>query len=316
MNKILIIGGTGALGQTLIRKYQNDNKIIVFSRDEHKQCNLKIQSWINKNNLSFCIGDMTYINSIQNAIENFRPNIVINTAALKVVPICEDNPYESVRVNILGHQNLIESVKKSNHKIEKLIFISTDKACKPINVYGMCKAISEKLYIEFGKIHEDIRVYTVRYGNVLDSTGSVIPLFKSILNTGETTLPITNKDMTRFLMSLTDATDLIQWTIDNDLHGKITIPKIKSMKIVDVANALFEWKKIKGKIKIVGIRPGEKLHEELISETEWLKTEETEKYYIISNEIIKSEVKSYNSFDSLIDQNAVYKFLEHNNILT
>jgi len=316
MNKILIIGGTGALGQTLIRKYQNDNKIIVFSRDEHKQCNLKIQSWINKNNLSFCIGDMTYINSIQNAIENFRPNIVINTAALKVVPICEDNPYESVRVNILGHQNLIESVKKSNHKIEKLIFISTDKACKPINVYGMCKAISEKLYIEFGKIQEDIRVYTVRYGNVLDSTGSVIPLFKSILNTGETTLPITNKDMTRFLMSLTDATDLIQWTIDNDLHGKITIPKIKSMKIVDVANALFEWKKIKGKIKIVGIRPGEKLHEELISETEWLKTEETEKYYIISNEIIKSEVKSYNSFDSLIDQNAVYKFLEHNNILT
>ena len=139
--KILILGGTGALGKTLIKKYQKDNKIFVFSRDEHKHVNMQKNPNF-KDDITYIIGDVKDINSVKNSIGDFKPHIVINTAALKHVPICESNAFESVNVNIIGHQNVIDSVKHSSHKIESLIFISTDKACKPINIYGMCKAIS------------------------------------------------------------------------------------------------------------------------------------------------------------------------------
>ena len=193
--KILIIGGTGALGQTLIKRYIDSNQIMVLSRDEHKHVNLE-KKYNNKKSLTFKIGDIKDINSIRNAIEDYQPHIIINTAALKHVPICESNPLESVNVNILGHQNLIQSVKRSNHRIETLMFISTDKACAPINVYGMCKAISERLYIDYANQQKDIKVCLVRYGNVLESTGSVIPYFKNLLKKGTPHLPITAKIVT------------------------------------------------------------------------------------------------------------------------
>ena len=144
--KILIIGGTGALGKKLIKRYYNYNKIIVLSRDEHKHYHLlkeypKIKS---------VVGDVRDKDSVMNSLLRFKPDVVINAAALKHVPICEDNPYESVKTNIIGHQNVIECVNLYD-KLESLIFVSTDKACKPINVYGMCKAISEQLYISFAK---------------------------------------------------------------------------------------------------------------------------------------------------------------------
>ena len=311
--KILIIGGTGALGQTLISRYIKNNFIMVLSRDEHKHVNLEKK--YNHKNLSFKIGDVKDINSIRNSIEDYKPHIIINTAALKHVPICELNPFESVNVNILGHQHLIQSVKCSNHQIETLMFISTDKACSPINVYGMCKAISERLYIDYAKQQNKIKVCLVRYGNVLESTGSVIPFFKNLLNNGSTSLPITDMRMTRFLLSLEKATDLIDFAYNNDTHGCICVPKVKSFSIPSIAEALFKWKNIKGNLNVIGIRPGEKLHEAMISEVEWTKTINLKENYLITNNIVTSEFKSYNSFDSLMPDNEVYEFLEENKVL-
>ena len=321
--KILLLGGTGALGRTLIKRYQKDNTILVFSRDEHKHVNMQKNSSYN-NNLNYIIGDVKDRDSIRNAIDDFKPEIVINTAALKHVPICESNAFESVKVNILGHQNVIDAVKRSNHKIETLMFISTDKACKPINIYGMCKAISEKLYIDFATKQSDIKVCLVRYGNVLESTGSVIPFFKNILNSGQKFLPITHEKMTRFLLSLEQATDLIDWTYNHKKsHGKIAIPKIKSFLITDIAKSLIKFYGLDDiELKIVGIRPGEKIHEEMISSEEWLRTEDGGENYLINQEneffppgepsssnFLNKEMKSYNSKDSLMGFDEAYDFL-------
>jgi UDP-N-acetylglucosamine 4,6-dehydratase len=298
--RILIIGGTGALGKTLIKKYHQDNTIMIFSRDEHKHVDLLKEY----PNIKSHLGDIRDKDSITNSFSRFKPQVVINTAALKHVPICEENAMESVKTNILGHQNLIEVTSNFNN-LETLIFVSTDKACKPINIYGMCKAISEKLYYNYAESSENTKVVMVRYGNVLESTGSVIPYFKSLLESGQDYLPITHPDMTRFLLTLDDATDLISWAYKyKQSHGKIAVPKIKAMKVTDIADCLI----------IVGIRPGEKLHEELISTEEWLRTEEHDNY-LIGTEPINEELWSYNSKDSLMDSSETYKFLQDSGVI-
>ena len=307
--RILLIGGTGALGQTLIKRYLGLNEILVLSRDEHKHVNLEKEYPDNKK-LTFRIGDVKDINSLRNAIEDYKPHVVINTAALKHVPICEHNPYESVNVNILGHQNLIQSVKRSNHRIETLMFISTDKACAPINVYGMCKAISERLYVDYAEQQTEIKVCLVRYGNVLESTGSVIPYFKKLLNGGATTLPITDMRMTRFLLTLNRACDLIDFAYNNDTHGCIAIPKVLSFSIPSIARALMSSYDIDTTLETVGIRPGEKLHEAMISEIEWMRTIDDGENYLITNKIQTTESKSYNSYDALMPDEDVYEFLQ------
>ena len=311
---ILIIGGTGALGQTLTKRYFKDNKIVIFSRDEHKQVNLsrKFPSVV------FQIGDVKDKDSVLQSLNEYKPDVVINTAALKHVPICEDNPYESVKTNIIGHKNLIDCVNLSKHQIETLMFISTDKACKPINVYGMCKAISERLYIDFANKQNDIKVVLCRYGNVLESTGSVIPFFKGLLEKGSKTLPITHKDMTRFLLSLDQATELIDWTYNhNSSHGKIAIPKIKSFLITDIAKSLIKSYGLENKVELemVGVRPGEKLHEEMISYEEWLKTEDSDTNYLITDNVINSKMHSYNSKDSLMNFKEADKFLKETSVI-
>ena len=253
--KILIIGGTGALGKTLTQRYYKNNNIIILSRDEHKHVNMQREF----PNVTYQIGDIKDKDSILQALNEYKPEIVINTAALKHVPVCEANPYESVKTNIIGHKNLIDCITICNYQIETLMFISTDKACAPINVYGQCKAISERLYIDFANKQDDIKVCLCRYGNVLESTGSVIPFFKELLDGGASELPITHKDMTRFLLTLEEAVDLIEWSyFTHDSHGKIIIPMIKALKITDIAKSLgrsYGYKDIK--LKYTGIRPGE-----------------------------------------------------------
>ena len=309
--KILIIGGTGALGKTLISMYNDCSDLMVFSRDEHKQVNLEKEY----SDIHFQIGDVKDKDSIMKAINTYKPEIIINTAALKHVPVCETNPLESVQVNILGHQNLLDAVSVSNHQVESLIFISTDKACKPINVYGMCKAISEKIYMNFSKT-TDIKTVLVRYGNVLESTGSVIPYFKSLLDKKCDYLPITDLNMTRFLLSLEQATDLIRWAYEHsDSHGKIAIPKIKSMRIVDIAYALIDHYSLDVELKHVGIRDGEKLHEELISLEESAFTDYTQKNYLIGSHRINEDVHSFNSEQSLMTKSEVLPFLKSNGVI-
>jgi len=246
----------------------------------------------------------------------FNPEVVINAAALKHVPICEDDPFESVKTNIVGHQNVIEAVTEVGN-VKDLIFVSTDKACNPINVYGMCKSISERLYIEYAKQQTDMKVMVVRYGNVLESTGSVIPFFKKLLDDGVDNLPITDVRMTRFVLTLDDAVDLIDWTYyHNESHGKIAVPKVKSVKVTDVAKSLIHmWDKT-GKVGLIpiGIRPGEKLHEEMVSAEEWRRVEELDNFFLITDDIVNQEMKTYNSLDSLIDSEDVYDFLIKNGV--
>jgi|TARA_R110001592_G_scaffold48372_2_gene152342 FlaA1/EpsC-like NDP-sugar epimerase len=309
--KILIIGGTGALGKSLIKRYYDSNDIIVFSRDEHKHVDLlkkydKLESYL---------GDIRDKSSIENALVRYKPDVVINTAALKHVPICENNPIESVKTNIIGHQNVIECV--GSHDVETLIFVSTDKACKPINVYGMCKAISEQLYISFAKQQQVTKVVMVRYGNVLESTGSVIPYFKSLLDNGSDFLPITHSDMTRFLLTLDEAVDLIDWSYHHkNSHGKIAVPKVKSMRVVNIAKSLIKYygKTDKVSLKNIGIRSGEKLHEEMISTEEWLRTEDLENY-LITSETINDEMWSYSSKNSVLTEDETYEFLSDSGVI-
>ena len=308
--KILIIGGTGALGQTLVKRYYDSNEIIVLSRDEHKHYHLQKEY----PNVHSIIGDVKDKGSIKNCLFRFKPQIVINAAALKHVPICEDDPFESVKTNIMGHQNVIESVTEVGNT-ETLIFVSTDKACNPINVYGMCKSISESLYIEYAKQRDVPKVVLVRYGNVLESTGSVIPFFKSLLEKDCDSLPITHKDMTRFLLSLEQATDLIDWAFDSKhSHGKIAIPKIKALKVTDIANVLIKSYGLDIPLKYIGIRRGEKLHEEMISNEEWMRTENHENF-LIGYKNFKTERKSYNSYDSLMDSSEAEDFLKESGVI-
>ncbi len=296
--KILILGGTGALGKTLTKRYYNNNQIIIFSRDEHKHVYMQRDF----PNAIYQIGNIKDKDSILQALNEYKPDVVINTAALKHVPICESNPYESVKTNIIGHKNLIDAITVCNHQIETLMFISTDKACAPINVYGQCKAISERLYVDFANKQSNIKVCLCRYGNVLESTGSVIPFFKGLLESGSKSLPITHKDMTRFLLTLDDAVDLIEWSYShNDSHGKIVIPKIKALKITDIAKSLGKaYKHQDIKLKYVGIRPGEKLHEAMISETESFRTKEYDDYFMITDNIINENSWSFSSDISLM----------------
>ena len=313
--KILIIGGTGALGKTLTRRYFKDNTIIVLSRDEHKHVSMKREF----PEVKYCIGDVKDKHSILQTLNEHRPQVVINTAALKHVPVCESNPYESVKTNIIGHKNLIDSIAICTHQIETLMFISTDKACLPINVYGMCKAISERLYIDFANKQNDIKVVLCRYGNVLESTGSVIPFFKNLLENKAKVLPVTDIRMTRFSITLEESVDLIDWTYRNsESHGCIVIPKLPSIKIVDLAKELAKSYGIEEMpLKIVGIRQGEKLHEDMISFEESLRCIEYDKYFLLTDKILFEPSKgyAYSSQNKVLSQQEVRQFLKEKGVI-
>jgi len=280
--RILVIGGTGALGSTLTDRYYNDNDIMVLSRSEHKQEAMRVKY----PNVTYRLGDVKDKPSLVRNLYEFKPTVVINTAAVKTVWVCQDNSYESVQTNIIGHQNLIDAIQECTHKIKTLVFISTDKACKPVNVYGMSKAIAEQLYVNFAKQQSDIKVVMARYGNVLNSTGSIIPVFTKKIKDGATSLPITDFGMTRFLLTLDQAIDLIEWAyFHKDSHGKIAIPKIESLKIIDLAKAIAKSLDVDDiDFHKIPIKDGEKLHEDMISEIEFQRTEEFDDYYLIGYE--------------------------------
>tara|TARA_R100000995_G_C3483532_1_gene125579 strand:- start:1169 stop:2119 length:951 start_codon:yes stop_codon:yes gene_type:complete len=311
--RILILGGTGALGKTLTKRYHNQNNIMIFSRDEHKQVNMKQKF----KNVSYQIGDVKDKDSVCQVLNEYKPDVVINTAALKHVPICEEHPYESVKTNIIGHKNLIDCISNCNHKIETLMFISTDKACKPINVYGMCKAISERLYIDYANKQDDVKIVLCRYGNVLESTGSVIPFFKGLLDKGQKSLPITDKRMTRFLISLEESVDLIDWAYNHPKsHGKIIVPKLKSLMVTDLAKELgksYGYNDIN--LDFIGIRPGEKIHEEMVSLEESLRADEYEKYFMITDNVKNEEAWSFASNTVVMDCDKVNDFLKSKGVI-
>ena len=315
-NNIMIIGGTGALGTTLTSRWYSENDIIVFSRNEHKQEAMKREF----PEVTYRIGDVKDKESILRVMYELKPNVIVNTAALKTVWVAQDNPYESVLTNITGHQNLIDCIREYKYSLEGLIFVSTDKACSPVNVYGMSKGIAEQIYVNFAKEQTGIKVALCRYGNVLNSTGSLIPVFKDILEKGATKLPITNFEMTRFLITLEEAIDLIEWSYEcTDSHGKIVVPKLKSMRVIDFAKAIA---KSCGQEDVefykIPIRNGEKLHEEMISTIEYQRVEEgSEKYLMIGYERLNENYDTVplNSEFHLLRSEETYQFLVDRGVL-
>ncbi|MCS7029441.1 MAG: UDP-N-acetylglucosamine 4,6-dehydratase (inverting) [Bacteroidia bacterium] len=275
---ILVTGGTGSFGKkfvaTILEKFPDVKRIIVFSRDELKQFEMsQIFPPSKYPQIRFFIGDVRDKDRLMRAFE--QVDIVIHAAALKQVPTAEYNPFEAIKTNVIGAQNIIEAALDSG--VKKIVALSTDKAAAPINLYGATKLCSDKLFIAANNMigYRDIRFSVVRYGNVIGSRGSVIPLFLEKRKSG--VLPITHPKMTRFNISLQEGVDLVLFALENALGGEIFVPKIPSYKILDVAEAICPH----CEKQIIGIRPGEKIHEEMITETDSLNTIELEKYYVI-----------------------------------
>ena len=288
-NKIILIsGGTGSFGRHylnyLLKLKEKPKKIIIFSRDEFKQSNLELNYKKYQNILRFFLGDVRDKDRLDRALEGV--DYVIHAAALKQVPAAEYNPIEFIKTNIIGTQNIIEA--SISNKISKFILLSTDKACSPLNLYGATKLSAEKLCASANNIvgNKKIKLSIVRYGNVVGSRGSVLPTFLEQKKTG--VLKITHKDMTRFHITLDDAVKLVNFSFQNMLGGEIFIPKLKSFKIIDLAKIIAP----KAKINFIGLRPGEKTHEELVSLSEEQYLYDMKKNYVILNHLIETKFRS------------------------
>jgi UDP-N-acetylglucosamine 4,6-dehydratase/5-epimerase len=293
---VLITGGTGSLGKqmtaTILKNFPDIKRLVIFSRDELKQFEM-LQEFPTSQykGLRYFIGDIRDSNRLKRALEGI--DIVIHTAALKQVPAAEYNPSEFVNTNVLGAENLINASLDCG--VKNVVALSTDKAAAPINLYGATKLVSDKLFIAANNIRgkRDIRFSVVRYGNVMGSRGSVVPFFLEKRKGG--VLPITHPEMTRFNITLKEGIDLIFYALENSIGGEIFVPKIPSYRITDIAKAIGP----KCKLIETGIRPGEKLHEEMITETDSLYTIEIENMFAIipttSGDLREKYIKHYNA---------------------
>lgn len=291
--RILVTGGTGSLGKVLVRRLLSGKdglpeKIIIFSRDEAKQHFMRLEYQHKaaatdeviydnfRQRLDFRIGDVRDYHSVAAVLQHV--DIVFNAAALKQVPTCEYFPFEAVRTNIEGPENIVRSIQTQKLEIETVVGISTDKACKPVNAMGMTKALQERVFIQANMRCRNTRFVCARYGNVLASRGSVIPLFHEQIRAGGP-VTITSPDMTRFLLSLDDAVDTVFAAVRDARHGETYIPRVPSSLVTHIARALIGRRPVE--VKVVGVRPGEKIHEILVSEEEAHRTQARGDYYVI-----------------------------------
>jgi FlaA1/EpsC-like NDP-sugar epimerase len=333
---IVVTGGTGSLGKVLVRRLLGGEmgrprRITVFSRDEAKQHDMRLHY---KNRvvatdeivyrnfselLTFVIGDVRDYHSVASVLRT--ADVVVNAAALKQVPTCEYFPYEAVQTNITGPENIIRAIRENGLAIETVVGVSTDKACKPVNVMGMTKAIQERVFTSANLTCPDTRFVCVRYGNVLASRGSVIPLFHEQIRSGGP-VTITTTDMTRFLLSLEEAVDTVFAAMRGARRGETYIPRVPSAKVTDVARALVGERNIE--TVVTGIRPGEKVHEILISEEECHRSVDREKFYAIrpvlpelhgDHEALAALPGEYSSANEVMSYDDVVALLTRQNLL-
>ena len=328
--RILVTGGTGSLGKTLVKRLLQGalgkpKQITVFSRDEAKQHFMRLEflhrkaatdDIIYQNSqdlLNFRIGDVRDYSALLAAMR--QADIVFHAAALKQVPSCEYFPFEAVLTNIYGAENIVRAIRENNLAVEKVVGISTDKACKPINVMGMTKALQERILIEANRDCPQTDFMCVRYGNVIASRGSIVPLFVEQVRSRQP-LTITLAEMTRFLLSLEKAVDTVLAVIEHGRRGETFVPQVASAKIVDIARALIGDNDLP--IVFTGIRPGEKVHEIMVSEEECFRTSERNGYYVISpvlpelrtdKEVTVALAGEYSSKDKNISVNDLKKLL-------
>jgi len=287
---ILITGGTGTFGKafvkTIIDRFPGVKRLVVFSRDELKQYEMGQQFPETKYlAIRYFIGDVRDADRLRRAMEGI--DIVIHAAALKQVPAAEYNPFECIKTNVLGAQNVIEACLDTG--VKRVVALSTDKAAAPINLYGATKLCSDKLFTAANNIkgHRELRFSVVRYGNVMGSRGSVIPFFMEHRKSG--VLPITDPAMTRFNISLQDGVDMVLWALENAQGGEIFVPKIPSYRITDIAKAIGP----DCEHPVIGIRPGEKIHEEMITSNDSFNTVDLGKYFAILPSDSQYSVESY-----------------------
>jgi len=287
--RILITGGTGSLGkkltEILLKQYPDISRLVIFSRDELKQFEMDQEFPTSKYPcIRYFLGDIRDAARLRRAFEGI--DIVIHAAALKQVPAAEYNPFEFIKTNVLGAQNIIDACLDCG--VKTVVALSTDKAAAPINLYGATKLCSDKLFVAANNIKgkHDVRFSVVRYGNVMGSRGSVIPYF--LKKKDEGVLPITDPQMTRFNISLEEGVDMVLFAVENAVGGEIFVPKIPSYRIMDLAKAVAP----KALTKIVGIRPGEKVHEEMITSSDSLNTIDLGRYFAILPQA-NSKVQSY-----------------------
>jgi len=274
---ILVTGGTGSFGKAFVRHvlatYPKVERLVVFSRDELKQSEMQEEPWAQDRRLRFFIGDVRDASRLMHAFEEI--DVVIHAAALKQVPAAEYNPFEAIKTNILGAQNVIEAALAKG--VSRVVALSTDKAAAPVNLYGATKLCSDKLFVAANNFRgrRDIKLSVVRYGNVMGSRGSVIPFFLKKRSSGS--LPITHAEMTRFNITLDDGVALVLQALESAEGGEIFVPKIPSYRITDVAKAIAP----SVPHEVVGIRPGEKIHEDLVTDADALYTVDTGKNFLI-----------------------------------
>jgi UDP-N-acetylglucosamine 4,6-dehydratase (inverting) len=276
--QVLITGGTGSLGKKLVeiilKKYPDVSRLVILSRDELKQFEMAQEFPESKYPcMRYFLGDIRDVERLRRAFEGI--DVVIHAAALKQVPAAEYNPFEFIKTNVLGAQNIIDACFDCG--VKTVVALSTDKAAAPINLYGATKLCSDKLFVAANNIKgkHDVRFSVVRYGNVMGSRGSVIPYFMK--KKGEGVLPITDPEMTRFNISLEEGVDMVLYAVEHAIGGEIFVPKIPSYRIMDVAQAVAP----NAKTEIVGIRPGEKMHEEMITSSDSFNTIDLEQYFAI-----------------------------------
>jgi UDP-N-acetylglucosamine 4,6-dehydratase len=277
-SSILITGGTGSFGKafvkTVLMRFPRIRRLVVFSRDELKQFEMSQEfSDSEHKGLRYFLGDIRDYSRLREALEGI--DTVVHAAALKQVPAAEYNPFEFIKTNVIGAENLIQACL--DRGVKRVVALSTDKAAAPINLYGATKLCSDKLFTAANNIrgNRDIRLSVVRYGNVMGSRGSVIPFFLERKKTG--ILPITDPAMTRFNISLQEGVDMVLWALENALGGEIFVPKIPSYRITDVANAIGP----ECEHSVVGVRPGEKIHEEMITASDSFNTVDLGQYFAI-----------------------------------
>jgi len=292
--RVLVTGGTGSFGQVLVRRLLEGTiglpeEIVVFSRSEATQHTMRlafqerqvatdeiVYEEMRHERLKFHIGDVSNYAAVSSVLRN--ADVVFHAAALKQVPTAEYHPFEAVRTNVVGAENIVQAIREHDFAIETVVGISTDKACKPVNVMGMTKAIQERVLAQGALDCPDTRFLLCRYGNVLASRGSVIPVFNQQIRAGGP-LTITTPEMTRFLLSLDDAVDIVFAALDGGSSGETWIPRVPAAKMTDIAAALIGDREIE--VKITGIRPGEKIHEVLVSEEEASRTYDRGDYLVI-----------------------------------
>jgi UDP-N-acetylglucosamine 4,6-dehydratase len=318
---ILVFGGTGSLGYGITKRYINTNKIYNFSRDECKHWNMKLDFNHHKN-LNLIIGDIINKQKVENSIIRVNPDIIIIAAAMKHVDQCEINAEQCLNTNLLGVKNILDTIELHKDKLDLKItlFVSTDKACSPINTYGMAKAISEQLMIEKAYYLKQIKFVNVRYGNVLNSRGSIIPLLHNIgKDDNKGNFILTHKDMTRFVMTLEQSVDLIEYAILNGDSGETIIPELISMKVKDLLEIFSE--KYNKPIKETFVRPGEKMLESLINPTQAGRIIKNGNYHHIKsifefNETIDSEkLIDYNSKINPLSKEQLFKYLNDRKLI-